>query len=99
MTDVPDIAAVMAYLPAGYPQQEVVDALAAETADQSTRCRVTPYNESLRAALMRRVHRHMEMKNLPIGIAQNDEFGGVRVGSTDPEVRRLEAPYRRLVIG
>lgn len=77
---------------------DVRDALATEIAAQAARCRVDPYNDSLAGALKRRVARHLAMKNVPLGV-QMDDTGGMQIGSTDPEVRRLEAPYRKLVIG
>ncbi|GAA0978222.1 hypothetical protein ENKNEFLB_02829 [Nocardioides aquaticus] len=76
----------------------IQDVYEAEVADQSRRCRVEPYNAALASALVRRVSRSLAMRNLPLGVLQ-DETGATRVGSVDPEVRRLEAPYRRVVIG
>ncbi|WP_340540420.1 hypothetical protein [Nocardioides sp. GXZ039] len=70
----------------------------AEVADQEARCRVDPYNDALAEALVRRVARALAMRNVPLGI-QVDDFGSTRIGSTDPEVRRLEGPFRRLVVG
>lgn len=82
----------------GKSVETVTGALAAEVADQASRCRVEPYTDALAEAIYRRVTRHLAMRNLPLGV-QMDETGGMRVGSTDPEVRRLEAPHRRLVCG
>ena len=73
-------------------------ALEAEKAAQRAACRVEPYTSALTEALCRRVVRNLAMRNLPLGV-QMDEAGGMRIGSVDPEVRRLEAPYRKLVIG
>lgn len=70
----------------------------AEVTDQAARCRVEPYNDALAAALVRRVLRALNMANLPLGLIQ-DETGATRVGTTDPEVRRLEGPYRKVVVG
>lgn len=98
MTTVPDAAAVVEYLGSGYYTAQVQPALEAETALQAAACRVTPYNDALAEALKRRVARNLAMRNLPLGV-QMDEAGGTRIGSTDPEVRRLESPYRRVVMG
>jgi hypothetical protein len=78
--------------------QSVLDA---ETAAQSARCRVSdPSPADLDEALKRRVARNLEMRKIPLAVPQGDaEAGPVFVPGTDPEVRRLEAPYRRLVIG
>lgn len=69
----------------------------AEVADQASRCRVEPYTDALGQALVRRVQRSLAMVNLPLGVTIDEN--AVRVGSVDPEVRRLEAPYRKLLIG
>lgn len=97
---VPQFPEVKQYLgdSGGASDQAVKDALAAETADQAARCKVDPYSSSLAEALKRRVAHNLAMKNLPLGV-QTDEFGSTRISSTDPEVRRLEAPYRRTVVG
>lgn len=57
---------------------------------------------ALLEALCRRVARNLAMRSSPLGVQSSmTEFGtsAIRLGSTDPEVRRLEAPYRRLVVG
>lgn len=77
---------------------EIAGAYAAEVADQAARCRVSDYSAALGEALVRRVQRAMAMRNLPLGVIQ-DEAGSTRIGTTDPEVRRLEAPYRKVVVG
>lgn len=95
MTEAPSLADVSLALGGRDVPQEVYDA---EVADQASRCRVDPYNAALGAALIRRVSRAIAMRNLPLAVLQ-DDVGATRLGSADPEVRRLEAPYRRLVIG
>lgn len=82
----------------GKAAADIQGAYDAEIADQARRCRVDPYNAALVAALVRRVQRAMAMRNLPLGVLQ-DDTGSTRVGSTDPEVRRLEGPYRKGVVG
>jgi hypothetical protein len=77
-------------------------ALAAEAAAQRARCTVPAvYPADLREALLRRVARNLAARSVPV--ASFSAFdGGVtstRVPSSDPEVRRLEAPYRRMVVG
>jgi hypothetical protein len=59
------------------------------------------YPADLLEALMRRVQRLLEMRSKPLGYQDTaTEFGvaSTRVGP-DPEIRRLEQPYRKLVIG
>jgi hypothetical protein len=52
-------------------------------------------------ALKRRVQRNLSMKSLPLGLQSGASEAGqwtIRVGS-DPEVKRLEAPFRKLTVG
>lgn len=93
---VPTASEVAASL--GRTAAEIQSHYDAEVADQASRCRVEPYSHALAAALVRRISRSLAMRNLPLGVLQ-DETGATRVGSTDPEVRRLEAPYRKVVVG
>lgn len=92
---VPDASLVADKL--GKTLHEISDAYDAEVADQARRCRVDPYNSALAAALVRRVQRALAMRNLPLGVSMDEN--AVRIGSTDPEVRRLEGPYRKLAVG
>lgn len=99
---VPNAAAVLAYC-VGNGQvsatlEKVQDALNAEIVDQANRCRTTPYTWPLAEALCRRVARNLAMRPLALGIVM-DESGGTAIGSTDPEVRRLERPYRKVSLG
>lgn len=76
----------------------ISDAYLAEVTDQANRCRVEEYTDSLGEALVRRVNRNLAMRNLPLGVV-TDDTGSTRIGSNDPEVRRLEGPYRKMPIG
>lgn len=96
MTTVPTVAEVADVLKEDVAAIE--SAYDAELVDQASRCRVEPYTAALASALVRRVGRSVEMQNLPLGVL-SDELGSTRIGSTDPEVRRLESPYRRAVVG
>jgi hypothetical protein len=79
----------------GKTPEQISDAYTAEAADQARRCRSVVGDsvgvEALGGALVRRVQRALEMRNVPLGVVM-DETGGTRVGTTDPEVRRLEGP-------
>lgn len=88
-----EVATILGKIPA-----DVDDVYPAEVADQAARCRTVPYNDALAGALVRRVSRHLAMKNLPLGVVV-DETGSTRIGTNDPEVRRLEAPYRKTSVG
>jgi hypothetical protein len=97
-----DLAEVKAYLGqtgASHSDEAIESALAAERADQAKRCKVVgdDANADLREALLRRVARNLAMRGLPLGV-MGDE-AGTRLGSKDPEVRRLEAGHAKLVFG
>lgn len=110
----PDLAEVQAYLvsaSATYADAEVAVALDAERVAQAGMVRFPPdpdppadplpYSEPLALALMRRVHRNLAMRAMPLGYQQTaSELGPIstRIGS-DPEIGRLEAPYRKMPVG
>ena len=54
---------------------------------------------ALLEALCRRVHRALTMRNLPLGVQPLGDGGFIRPGTEDAEVRRLERPFRKLVVG
>lgn len=90
--------------PTSYMIDEIGAALAAEKAAQAKRCRVpaddAEWPADLVEALCRRVARNLAMRNLPIAVLQGDaEVGNTILPGRDPEVRRLEAPFRKLVMG
>ncbi len=98
----PDLSSVKEYLGdavRGKSDALLGSVLAAEAAAQARVCRVDEanYPADLAEALCRRVAANLARRSLPLGI-QDAELGGTRVGA-DPEVRRLEAPHRRLVVG
>ena len=101
-TGMPDAAAVVEYLGAtSFTTDEVQDALDAEAAAQRSVCRVRAvYPDDLRQALLRRVARNLALRQLPLAVHQGDaEAGPMLLPGRDPEVRRLEAPHRKLVVG
>lgn len=75
--------------------------LDAERAAQRAKCgERAAYPADLREALFRRCARNLAMRRLPLAVNMGDADGGsLVIPGRDPEVRRLEAPYRRLVIG
>lgn len=61
-----------------------------------------PWESDLAEALNRRVAHNLALRGLPLGVQASITDTAVatnRVGGTDAEVKRLEAPYRRLVVG
>lgn len=105
----PTLAEVKAYLLTtghSWTDPEISTALAGETLAQSRVCRVPtgtdPYPADLAEALFRRVAHNLALRSLPLGVQASITEAAVatnRVGGTDAEVRRLEAPHRRLVVG
>lgn len=99
---IPDLPALKEYMGATaltYTDESIASALTAETAAQAAVCKVgDPMQDDLAEALMRRVARNIAMRRIPLGL-QADESGSTPVGSNDPEIRRLEKPYRKLVSG
>lgn len=102
-TTLPNLAAVKAYLgTVSYTDPEIQTALDAEIAAQDGACKVPAvYNNDLKEALFRRVARNLNLRNKPLAVLQGDSEAGTSLvlPGRDPEVRRLEARYRRLVVG
>lgn len=100
----PTVDEVRAYLggrASGWSAVQVDGAFRAELGAQRDKCGEVPeYPDQLREALYRRVSRNLAMRNLPLAVAVGDADAGPTVlPGNDPEVRRLEAPWRKLVIG
>ncbi|HSX66669.1 hypothetical protein [Nocardioides sp.] len=108
----PEVQTYLATTGTTHPDTVVAPVLAAEIAAQARRCRFPadpaepaaplPYPADLKEALFRRVAHTLAVRALPLGVQANlSEFGATttRVGGTDAEVRRLEAPHRKLVKG
>lgn len=88
-----------------FTDDEIQDALDAEAAAQRSTCRVpAAYPADLRQALLRRVAVNLANRALPLAIVQGDgEMGGAGSAAylpgKDPQVRRYERAYPRLVMG
>lgn len=58
------------------------------------------YPVDLAEAVCRRVARNLALRNIPLAVLQSDAEGGpTTTPGKDPEIRRLEGPYRRLPSG
>jgi hypothetical protein len=86
--------------------EKVPQAYAAEKAAQRSVCKVpaddVAWPADLAEALCRRVAANLAVRKNPLSIETTaSEFGTsmFRVGGRDAEVRRLEAPYRKRVVG
>jgi len=84
-----------------WDDEQIQDALDAESLAQVNVCGVrVVYTSDLREALMRRVAANLARRRLPLMVLRGDgEVGDVVPPSRDSEVRRLEAPYRRMKVG
>lgn len=80
---------------------EIAGAILAERHAQAARCRIDRYGPDLLEALKRRVARNLAARRVPVASFTAFDGGSTstRVPAQDPEIRRLEAPYRRLTVG
>lgn len=101
MPNVNDVASYLRERVGGWSTAQLSDALEAERAAQRAKCGERPsYPADLREALFRRVSRNLAMRQLPLAVATGDADSGPTIlPGNDPEVRRLEAPWRKLVMG
>lgn len=103
----PTLPEITAYLgdSNSWDTDAIGEAYAAELVAQANACRLPaegPYPDDLRDALGRRVAHNLALRDLPLGVQANITDMAVattRVGGTDAEVRRLEAPYRKVMFG
>jgi hypothetical protein len=99
----PTLANVQTYLRQySWTDPEMQAALDAEAAAQRAKIRPSAvYGADLREALLRRVARNLAMRGLPLAVLAGDGDGnGPQIlPGRDPEVRRLEAPYRKITFG
>jgi hypothetical protein len=101
MGNMPALGDVKGYLGDTSTNDEVLqDALDAETAAQMGVCTLPAvYPLDLREALLRRVARNLALRGIPLAVLQGDaETGNLTLPGRDPEVRRLEAPHRKVVV-
>jgi hypothetical protein len=102
----PTLADVKDYLetagePVSHDDDQITDALNTELAAQRAVCRVgAVYPYDLRQAVLRRTARNLAMRMFPMALTPGDSDQAARVlPGRDPEVRRLEGPYRKMPIG
>lgn len=101
MPTIDDVARYLKTSAASWTTADLQDELDSELEHQQAKCGVRAvYPRSLRKALLRRVQRALAMRALPLATLQGDADGGaIILPGNDPEVRRLEGPYRKLVTG
>lgn len=98
----PDVDDLANYLGAhSATDEELASALAAETGAQFDVCRIPGvYPIALREALLRRCARNLALRGLPLAVLRGDsESGDTVLPGSDPEVRRLEKPWRKIKVG
>jgi hypothetical protein len=104
----PDVDDVDAYLKSGtgehsWSADDMLDALTAEESAQRRVCRIRAlYPPDLRQALLRRVQRNLALRPNALAMFRGDAETGdpqAFLPGADPEVRRLERPYRKLPKG
>jgi hypothetical protein len=80
---------------------EITQALAQEQTAQFNACRVpATYPPDLAGALYRRTQRALAIRRLPLAVKESaDGESQIVVPGRDPEVRRLEGPYRKVTVG
>lgn len=84
---------------------EIASALDAETAAQAAACRLPAdgaYPADLIEALGRRVAHNLALRALPLGVqatVSDMAVATTRVAGMDAEVRRLEGPHRKMLVG
>ena len=97
-----DLTAVKTYLGTAAGQwsdAELTRTLASEASAQSARVRaLSPRPADLDEALLRRVSRNLAMRKVPLGVAVS-EVEATRIGARDPEITRLEGPYKKVAVG
>lgn len=101
MPTVDDVARYLKAAAASWSTTDLQDELDSELEHQQAKCGVRAvYPRPLRKALLRRVQRALAFRALPLATLQGDADGGnILLPGNDPEVRRLEGPYRKLVTG
>jgi hypothetical protein len=106
--DLPTADDLDAYLTAGsgahdWSDDDLSGALAAEQDAQRRMCKIGPvYTADLREALLRRAQRNLALRSNALAMFRGDAESGdpqAFLPGTDPEVRRLERPYRKLPLG
>jgi hypothetical protein len=101
MPNVSDVARYLRTGAASWTVADLQDELDSEADAQRAVCGVRAvYPRDLRKALLRRVQRALALRALPLAVVQGESEGGITIlPGRDPEVRRLEGPYRKLGCG
>lgn len=83
-----------------WTDEEIADTIEVEASAQRGVCTVGAIiPPDLRDALLRRVRVNLSRRTLPVLVTVDSDGNNTFLPSRDPEVRRLEGPYRKLVFG
>jgi hypothetical protein len=97
-----DLKAYLGPTAAKYSDAVLTGVITTESAAQASKVNYPPSPApELAEALMRRCQRNLALRALPIGLTdvQGDADTRSYVPGRDPEIQRLEGPYRKLVLG
>jgi len=100
----PDVTALTAYItPTSVETDRLTEVLSTEIRAQRNVCDLpAEYSSDLREAVLRRCACNLARQGIPLAVVQGDAESGtssVMPPTHDPEVRRLEGPWRKLVTG
>ena len=102
MATLDDVKAYLAsiHVPAGtYTDAVLLDTIAVEQSLQARACYTVAPPEMLQA-LSRRVYVNLAKRGQPLGVIEQDgDQRRIFTPTVDAEIRRLEKPHRRLVVG
>jgi len=100
-TGVPTVAEYKDYVKndfGSWTDAEIQSTIDVEASAQRAVCRVGAIiAPDLRSAILRRVRVNLSRRTLPVLITVDSDGNNSFIPSRDPEVRRLEGPYRKLV--
>lgn len=102
-TGVPTVAEYKDYVKqdfGSWSDAEIEETLDVEASAQRKVCRVgAVIDPDLRSALLRRVRVNFSRRGQPVLVTVDSEGNNTFLPINDPEVRRLERPFRKLVMG
>lgn len=102
MAFIDDLKVYLGPAAAQYTDPVLASVIASEASAQATRVQSQYLMfEDVLEALKRRCQRALALRALPLGLtdASGDSGDRAYVPGQDAEIRRMEAPYRRIVVG
>ena len=94
----PEIKAYLGTAAERWTDEQITDAWNVEWVHQDEV--ISGSSPALDGALLRRIQRSLEIRGMTGGgVGFDPETGAPAFGRNDPEVRRLEAPFRKVILG